>query len=107
VEVIMLLVTSRLGILLLLICDYWGDPGLALSPLARPFCSTPTHCPTLGMRDQVELAIKVPAPPAWGDRPEVATTAKVGRVDASGSASCDAASPAPSSLCHLSPRLQL
>jgi hypothetical protein len=65
----MLPMAIRLGVFVLLISDYWGDPGLALSPLARPFCSTPTTCPCLIGRSQLQRAMRMPrqtpAPPPW------------------------------------------
>jgi hypothetical protein len=105
VEVMMLPMTSRLGVLVLLICDYWGDPGLALSPLARPFCSTPTSCPSLILRKQVEQAIgappQTPAPPPW----EVGSACLSEECRGRGPC-CQAVSAVPSPLGHLFARLQ-
>jgi hypothetical protein len=43
-ESCMLAVGGRLLLFLLLACDYAGDPGPGVSPLARSFCSTPVYC---------------------------------------------------------------
>ena len=48
---------GRLFLLLLLACDFVGDPGLAVSPLARPHCSTPTHDHSLLLRGALERNI--------------------------------------------------
>ncbi len=102
VEVMMLPVASRLGILLLLICDYWGDPGLALSPLARPLCSTPANCTSFLLRGQVEHVIANP-PQTPAGVPAISTTTGRGSTEPGPGSVSQTALPASPPLPRLQP----
>jgi hypothetical protein len=48
---------GRTFLLLLLACDFVGDPGYLVSPLARPHCSTPTDGRTPLLRSDFEWTL--------------------------------------------------
>ncbi len=62
----MLSLVFRLGLLLLLACDFWFEPHNGISPLAQPVRSTPAICQALSHRDTLQRTILAsPEDPAW------------------------------------------